>query len=359
MKARIGLALLLSVACAGSAAAQIVRVFDSFDTYADQAAFEAVWPIAPTSPAPVGGSNLLQTEADAGFPPVTGANMIGLPTTGTRNQLNFAETGVPSASNVIRFSFDFYDTDAAVAPYRQYNNLQDGPATNSNQLVSIGLSNNQTIANSGGNYYMARILGYTPTTVDPDGGPDESVVGANSFFKLNDFGVGLRSTGWHNLRVDISSDDGVGTDYAFYVDGVLAERVSNIGTVPRSMDHIRLGSGITSTKAAYTDNMSLILNPDGVVAPPTNNADFNADNIVDGKDFLIWQRGFGAAGTLATGDANNDTLVNDADLAIFKTQFGTDPTPAVGAVAAIPEPTTLALAGVAVLGTLASARRRK
>ena len=57
------------------------------------------------------------------------------------------------------------------------------------------MNNNQTIANSGGNFYMARILGYTvPTTADPDGGPAESVGGAGAFFKLNDTGVGLRTT---------------------------------------------------------------------------------------------------------------------------------------------------------------------
>lgn len=43
----------------------------------------------------------------------------------------------------------------------------------------MGFNNNQSGPNSGGQYYMARILGYTvPTTADPDGGPVESVGGA-------------------------------------------------------------------------------------------------------------------------------------------------------------------------------------
>ena len=67
---------------------------------------------------------------------------------------------------------------------------------------------------------MARVLGYTATTdPDPDGGPAESVPGS-SFFKLNDFGVGLRSTGWHNLKVVITTNDGLATDYV--VDAELA-----------------------------------------------------------------------------------------------------------------------------------------
>ena len=45
------------------------------------------------------------------------------------------------------------DADPTAAPYRQYANLQDGSPTATNQLVSMGLNNNQfgiiTTANSG------------------------------------------------------------------------------------------------------------------------------------------------------------------------------------------------------------------
>lgn len=87
-----------------------------------------------------------------------------------------------------------------------------------------------------------------------------------------------------------------------------------------------------------------------------NSADFNGDDIVDGKDFLIWQRGFGAGGTSATGDANNDTLVNGADLTIWKSQFGTNP--ATPVAAAVPEPASATLVALGLVG-LARLRRRK
>ncbi|BBO35123.1 PEP-CTERM sorting domain-containing protein [Lacipirellula parvula] len=363
MAARFGLGLLLATALVSPAAAQTVKLFDNFDSYTTQAEFEAAWPVVAADPL---ASTFLQTQADTGFAPVSGPNMIGMPLVVARNGKTVAGLGVPSTTNIISYSFDFYDSDSASSPYRQYNNLQVGAApTSTNQLVALGLNNNQTGGDSGGNYYMARILGFAPsdatlnpTGIDPDGGPNEKGgLAAGQFFKLNDFGVGLRSVGWHNLRVDISSDNGIGTDYAFYVDNVLAERVSDVGTVLRELDTVRLGSGVTSTRVAYIDNFNISVS--GGVTPPVNNADFNNDNIVDGKDFLIWQRGFGVAGSATTGDANNDTAVNDADLAIWKTQFGTDPTPVVGAVSAVPEPTTIALAGVALVGTLAAARRRK
>ena len=112
---------------------------------------------------------------------------------------------------------------------------------------------------------MARILGYTvPTTADPDGGPAETVGGSGMYFKLNDFGVGLRSLGWHNLKTIITTPDGVTTNYQFFVDGTLAEKVSGIGAAGtlRSYDNIAIGSGLTNGGVdAYFDNMNLQVIP--------------------------------------------------------------------------------------------------
>jgi hypothetical protein len=243
-----------------------IILLDKFDSYANQAAFEAAWtPIGTTAPisADLSTANPNQVaipdksvEVDGEPNAPTGANNK------QRNQRTFAETGGVSTTQNMFWSFDFYDSNAAAAPYRQYSNLQDTTAPGgTNQLLSMGLNNNQTVANSGGNYYMARILGYNPTAAaDPDGGPAESVGGSGAYFKLNDFGVGLRSTGWHNLRVVMSTNDGLSTDFDFYVDGVLAERVHNVGTAAtiRSYDNIRIGSGLTNgNNAAQYDNMRL------------------------------------------------------------------------------------------------------
>lgn len=257
----IGLAVLAIPAL--SNAAPIVLVSDNFE-YADQAAYQAVWPaiatVAPTSAE-------LSTEQAMG-----GVKSIKLPGTGTtgqsRNRLTIAETGAIPTGLAFEWSYDFYDSAPTAGPARNYCNLQDGTGpTLANQLVAMGMNNNQTGANSGGQYYMARILGYTvPTTADPDGGATESVGGSGAFFKLNDFGVGLRTLGWHNLKVVMSSDDGIATDYEFYVDGQLAERVSNIGTVLRSYDNIALGSGVSNAStAAYVDNMYLAVVPEPTV----------------------------------------------------------------------------------------------
>jgi hypothetical protein len=231
---------------------------DTFDTYADQAAFQAAWtPIGTVAPQ----SATLSSAQSVSSP--NSVHIAGESATNNkqRNQRSFTDTSLlTSPTGKLIWSFDFYDSNGAASPYRQYSNLQDTTApSGTNQLISMGLNNNQTVANSGGNYYMARILGFAASTVaDPDGGPAESVASAGAYFKLNDFGVGLRSTGWHNLKVVIGSDDNLSTDYEFYVDGLLAERVSNVGTAAsiRGYDNIRIGSGLTNAgNEAYYDNM--------------------------------------------------------------------------------------------------------
>lgn len=245
----------------GLPTAQGAPIFkDDFDSYANQAAFQAAWPVVGTQP-----TGTLSTEQSVS---PTNSVRIEAPVAGStpaaqRNTRSFPETGTALASPTgqLVWSFDFYDSNGAASPYRQHANLQDAAGGATNQLISMGLNNNQTVANSGGNYYMARILGYSPANGPDQGGlgPDHSGIPAltSQYFKLNDFGVGLRSTGWHNLKVVISSDDGVATDYAFYVDGQLAETVLNVGGAGtlRSFDNIRIGAGVSSTEIAFYDNM--------------------------------------------------------------------------------------------------------
>ena len=90
-------------------------------------------------------------------------------------------------------------------------------------------------------------------------------------------------------------------------------------------------------------------------ALPTN-ADFNADTIVDGADFLIWQRNAGLAigALLENGDANADGAVNDLDLTAWKEKYAAGSTPPISAV---PEPAAAALAGIAMLASAAMRRR--
>lgn len=85
-------------------------------------------------------------------------------------------------------------------------------------------------------------------------------------------------------------------------------------------------------------------------------ADFDGDGDVDGADFLAWQRGLGTTGnaTAQQGDSDGDMDVDAADLANWRSQFSGG-----GGVAAVPEPTSLAMLVVGALLPLGAKRRRR
>lgn len=129
-------------------------------------------------------------------------------------------------------------------------------------------------------------------------------------------------------------------------------------TIGRGM----FNNGVADWANALIDEVRIsdaVLTPEQFLfdtAAVAEDGDFNNDNVVDGADFLIWQRGFGPTGTNLTGDANDNGVVDGADLAIWKSQFGGAPAAAVAA--AVPEPATLALGGLAVVLMGIVSRRR-
>jgi len=198
-----------------------VLVGDSFE-YANQAAFEAVWPVI-TAP----GGTLTTTQA---FSP---SNSINYGTAAARNGRTFTATA-PTASDSLQFSFEFYDGSPGLSPYRQFSNLQVGssPAL-TGDLISMGMNNNLTNTPP---KYMARILG----------------VNGSGYFKLDDAGSPDRSLGWHELKALISP-----TDVKFYVDGILSKTQSGLSLGGKNYDTLRLGSGLSSTAEAFYDDMTV------------------------------------------------------------------------------------------------------
>ncbi len=347
---------------AGSATAQVTPTTileETFDTYADQAAFEVAWP--PFFNTTLGANHpsmelsteqaLSGTKSAKNIPVSSAAGTAASP----RNQTFFTDSGLPAADNLVHFEFDFYDTAPDDAPYRAYTGIFNSLApSSSGGLVQMGMNNNQTLSANGGNYYMGRVFGYDPLV---DG---ESVGGNGVFFKLNGVGtddpaaVPLRSLGWHKFGVTISD-----LDFKFYVDGILArvvDRADGFNGVPvvvRSFDEIRLGAGVSNLDhASYVDNVKVVLNP---IAPPTISADFDGNTIVDAADLDLWEIGYGkASGAVKTdGDADNNGLVDGRDFLIWQRQLTAPPV-----AESIPEPASAVLAGAMLLGLTGLARRR-
>lgn len=81
-------------------------------------------------------------------------------------------------------------------------------------------------------------------------------------------------------------------------------------------------------------------------------ADFDGSGLVDGQDFLQWQRGAGLSGQIenSTGDADGNGVVDANDLAIWNLQYGTAAALQAGAVALVPEPSAATLLLVTLLG---------
>ncbi len=115
----------------------------------------------------------------------------------------------------------------------------------------------------------------------------------------------------------------------------------NSFSLPSSVSGLAFHIGFDGTwpngnnATVYVDRIALT---DTTYVPPEN-ADFDGDGDIDGKDFLAWQRGFGTGTTLAQGDANGDGMVDSTDLNIWQSQYGTSP--ALITAEAVPEPATI------------------
>lgn len=97
---------------------------------------------------------------------------------------------------------------------------------------------------------------------------------------------------------------------------------------------------------------------------PNPDADFDNDLDVDGRDFLIWQRGYPSGTTNAQGNANQgpnaalgqDMVVNQIDLAAWQFKYG-GPVPIVAASIAVPEPNALLLVAIAIASAISRRSR--
>jgi len=223
--ARVLVGLVALLACTSMATADLI---DNFDSYADQAAFNAAWPSVYAG----SSMNLLQGYDH---------------TTGSTNSVN----GVVSANYTMR----------------NYRDMPPLAATNANPVtfsfwVQLGDPNNTGARNycelraySGGGYGQGALVGLIAMGVYNAAVPTTNW----SVRTLTDNGAGgmtgeswkatniARAAGWHELKAVIGD-----TTINYYVDGVLAWTAP---ATPTTWTTVVLGSGLTSNgmDAAFDD----------------------------------------------------------------------------------------------------------
>jgi hypothetical protein len=81
-------------------------------------------------------------------------------------------------------------------------------------------------------------------------------------------------------------------------------------------------SGATQVKVRILRNGEWSALTQATFTPVVDSADFNSDGMVDGGDFLAWQRGYGHGSAPSQGNADGDQDVDQGDLSVWKAQFG-------------------------------------
>lgn len=222
MKAKVLIGVLASLVFAGAAHGAIIQ--DDFDSYADKAAFDAVWPVRAAP-----GSTLIQ-----GVDHTTGTtnSILSSQTSFAEQSIQLFPTANVTGSNAAPIKYEFWCLASVVdgsGGFRAHNDLRgysgdDYGAGTLELIVAMGMW--RGLASDGvGNMdtnWSVRVVG---------GGPNYMALNAPL------------TAGWHKLTGYIRS-----TDIHFYVDDVFGGAASYNGA---ALDLGLLGSMYSST-AGYT-----------------------------------------------------------------------------------------------------------
>jgi hypothetical protein len=219
-------------------------------------------------------------------------------------------------------------------------NLGSHAGNNSGAAYGVAFDNSNTAGVSGGTGLADQAAAVAVTTgieiaipLSALGNPTGDIKvtafinGANHDYVSNQFLGGLTTTPANNLGSDgagnfFFADKNLDGDFtsADDYDGNLTDGFNNTGTDALGVGLINLNN--------FAGNQYFIV--PNVAAP---DGDFDNDGDVDGRDFLLWQRG------------QSDVPLSASDLANWQAQYGSGP---LTSVTSVPEPNSLALLSLAV-----------
>ena len=182
-----------------------------------------------------------------------------------------------------------------------------------------------SVNNSGGNI-----------TIDFSGNVDQVLLGDGTSY-TGDFGPGISVTDASGAAIPgidaVPSVTGLGTSTLTLS---FSGSSTSGGALPAGSYNINIvGNSIVADGRAVDANIAGATNSTSIFVNVGLDADFDDNLVVDGDDFLAWQRGFGklVGVTNADGDADGDQDVDSADLAAWESQYGTIIPPLVASVA--------------------------
>jgi hypothetical protein len=223
-----------------------------------------------------------------------------------------------------------FDNDGSTA---WHFNHTTAPAPNTNDFYSVAI---HELGHALG-------LGTSPEWIAYAGGPNFTGPSATSLMGMNP---------------PLSEPDPSNGKRGHWKEGTMSQILGTTTAQEAAMDpNLTTGTRKRLTKldaAALTDIGWSVTAP----PPPTYNpADFNEDTFVNAADLTMWK---GAFGLNANGDADGDNDSDGRDFLIWQRNFGaTSSLPAgSGAFAAVPEPSG-ALAAIMSAATLVAKRRRR
>jgi autotransporter-associated beta strand protein len=141
--------------------------------------------------------------------------------------------------------------------------------------------------------------------------------------------------------------------FAFLEDGVnefVGKLVLNGVTQPAG------SYGGSDSSALY--KLSEYFNGTGKITVITLPGDYNVDGIVDGADYVMWQKNVGQPAGILPND-NTEVIIGDAQYDLMRANFGNVLSSGGGGDETVPEPSTVAAAMLLTFVAACAARRRK